>query len=217
MSKITDLLSGVKVLEESNSEYNGHLVVKRDLAWGTYITAEGLTQSGGIVEHIWKKTLRQIYNSQFTIHNCLILGLGGGTVAKLVRKNYPDAKIVGVEIDPVMIELGNRHLALGNSKVQIEIADAYKFSQQLTVSSKRFDLIVVDLYQGDKFPEKFGEDKFLKLARSLLAKDGMAVFNRLYSGGKRTEAIKFGEKLEKNFESVEWIYPEANVMFLCVS
>ena len=49
---------------------------------GIYIQANGLTQSGGIVESIWKSTLRQIKAKD--INSILILGLGGGTLAKLL-------------------------------------------------------------------------------------------------------------------------------------
>jgi spermidine synthase len=216
MNVISSVLFGSRVLEETDSKINGHIVVRKDYAWGTYIQANGLTQSGGVVETIWRSVFKKIRNSSFVIHNSLILGLGGGTVAKLVHKNYPMAKIVGVDIDPIMIELGNRHLALGSSKVKTIIADAFEFvSKQKSVNSKLYDLVIVDLYQGHEYPEKFESDNYIQLVRSFLAKDGVAIFNRLYFDDKRTKALKFGKKLEKVFSKVEWFYPEANLMFIC--
>jgi spermidine synthase len=207
---------GTKILEERESKFNGHLKVVRSLGFGTYIQAEGLTQSGGIVEAIWKSTLRKIHRSPFTVHRSLILGLGGGTVAKLIRKNWPDSKITGVDIDPIMIELGKKYLGLDQAIVDIKITDALKF---LSVHRSRFtdcfDLVIVDLYSGDKFPEKFETDDCIKLVRCHLASNGIAIFNRLYYGDKRPEAVKFGNKLKKIFSNVEWFYPEANLMFLC--
>jgi len=114
---------GIKILSVRKSKYNGKIVVSKSLGFGTYIQAEGLTQSGGIVETIWKSTLRKIHNSKFVIHNSLILGLGGGTAAKLIRKNWPDAKITGVDIDPAMVELGKKHLRLDEFGVEIKIGD----------------------------------------------------------------------------------------------
>ena len=32
----------------------------------------------------------------------------------------------------------------------------------------------------------------------------------------RTEAVKFGNKLEKIFSKVDWFYPQANLMFICI-
>src|SRR6266404_2861642 len=98
-TKMINLLSGTRILEETTSKYNGKVTVVRDFTWGTYIKVNGLTQSGGILANIWKSTLRQISNDKFPISNVLILGLGGGSVAKIVHKNYPKTKITGVDID----------------------------------------------------------------------------------------------------------------------
>ncbi len=192
---------GTKILEERKSKYNGNIRVVKSFGLGTYIQANGLTQSGGVVESIWKSTLKRI--NQLTnqpINSCLILGLGGGTVAKLIRKYWPEAKITGVEIDKNMIELGTRHLGLDTRKIKIIIGDASKFK------IKNYDLVIVDTYLGDKFVEITG---------SHLTISGMVIFNRLFYGDKKVEALKFGEKLKKIFKNVEYFYPEANIMFIC--
>jgi spermidine synthase len=207
---------GTKILEEKESKYNGHLKVSRSLGFGTYIQADGLTQSGGIVETIWKSTLKQINKLiNQPINSCLILGLGGGTAAKLIRKNWPGAKIVGIDIDPIMVELGKKYLGLAEYGVKIIIADAYNLPNLPNFPNRKFDLITVDLYQGDKFPEKFENINFINCARTVLAQDGVVVFNRLYYGNKRPQTVKFGNKLQKVFSNVEWFYPEANLMFVC--
>lgn len=197
---------GTKVLEERKSKYNGTLKVVKSLGFGTYIQVNGLTQSGGIVETIWKETLKKIKKEK--IENILILGLGGGTVAKLIKKLFPKSKITGIEIDPLMVELGKKYLGL--SKTKIKIGDAYDF---IKTNKELFDLVIVDLYIGDEFPNKFEEEVFLKL----LTNNKIVIFNRLYFGEKRKEAIKFGNKLEKIFPKVKWFYPQANLMFFCVN
>lgn len=193
-------------MEERKSKFNGNIKVVRSLGYGTYIQVNNLTQSGGVVESIWKSTLKRIaYSEKRIVKNCLILGLGGGTAAKLVRKYWPESNVTGVEIDSVMVELGTKYLGLKRNEIEIEIGDAYNFD------SKGFDLVVVDVYCGDNFPKKFEEDKFLKL----LIKNKLVIFNRLYFGEKRKEAVRFGNKLEKIFSKIEWFYPQANLMFLC--
>lgn len=200
---------GTKVLEERKSKYNGNLRVVKTWGMGTYIQSNGITQSGGIVEAIWKQTLKHVAGSKKHVANALILGLGGGTAIKLIHKNWPKAKITGVDIDPIMIELGKKYLGLSESLVKIIIQDAGK-----SVPGK-FDLVIVDLYQGDKFPKKFETENYIHLVRTILSRSGLAVFNRLYFKGKKEEALEFGKKLEKVFDNVEWYYPEANLMFLC--
>lgn len=191
---------GTTVLEERKSKYNGHLRVVRTLGMGTYIQAGGLTQTGGIVESIWKSTLKQIKEKE--VEKILILGLGGGTLAKLLRKKYPSAKITGVEIDEVMIELGKKYLDLDKYNVDIKIADAVSYSQ-LPI---RYDLVVVDTYLGDKVVEIAGSDPDIA---------EVIIFNRLYYGDKRPATVKFGKKLEKIFKKVTWFYPKVNLMFIC--
>ena len=196
---------GTKILEERKSKYTGDVKVVRSLGFGTYLQVGGITQSGGVVEEIWKKTLRFVNRKSYIVNRCLILGLGGGTVARLIKEYWPEAKITGVEIDPVMIELGTKYLGLKRNEIEIEIGDAYNFD------SKGFGLVVVDVYCGDKFPKKFENEKFLKK----LTKNKLVIFNRLYFGEKRKEAVRFGNKLEKIFSKIEWFYPQANLMFLC--
>ncbi|HKB88474.1 MAG TPA: methyltransferase domain-containing protein [Patescibacteria group bacterium] len=198
---------GTKILEERRSKYNGKLRVVKTWGMGTYIQADGLTQSGGIVTTIWKKTLSKIRNTKHEIRNVLILGLGGGTVVKLIHKNWPMTKIIGVDIDPTMIELGKKYLSLDKVKINIKIQDAEK------VVPGKFDLVIVDLYNGDKFPKKFEKEKFIKR----LSKYPLVVFNRLYLKNKKVETDVFGQKLEKIFKNVVKFCPQANLMFVCYS
>ena len=207
---------GTKILEERESKYNGHLRVVKSIGLGTYIQADGLTQSGGIVEAIWKSTLRKVRHSLPTVHHSLILGLGGGTVAKLIRKNWPEARITGVDIDPVMVELGKKYLGMGKYDVDIQITDALRFlTNHQSPITNYFDFVIVDLYNGDQFPEKFGELGFLNKVKGSLLKNGVAVFNRTYYGDMRPKAVRFGLKLQKVFSRVEYYYPEANLMLIC--
>ena len=207
---------GTKILEERKSKFNGNLRVVKTLGMGTHIQAEGLTQSGGIVEKIWKQTIHH-FGQKFTkVGSCLILGLGGGTVAELVKKKYPDVKITGIEIDPLMVELGKKYLRLDKISVDIKIKDALRFvTQEYSSKKTKYDLIIIDLYNGDEYPWVFETPSFLERVKTILADNGVAIFNRLYYGDKRPQAVKFGNQLKTCFNSVDWFYPEANLMFLC--
>lgn len=202
---------GTKVLEETESKYSGKLTVVQTWGMGKYIQAGGLTQSGGIVETIWKSTINKVYRLKPIAKNITIFGLGGGTVAKLLRKKYLDSQIVGIEIDSKMVELGKKYLKLDEYDVDIKILDASKY--KLKKNSQ--DIIVVDVYQGNIFPKVFESDDFIKSLKDSLKDDGLLIINRLYYGEKRPDTVRFGNKLEKIFDSVIWHYPEANLMFIC--
>lgn len=198
---------GTKVLEVKHSKFNKEIKVIKSLGMGTYIQVNGLTQSGGIVESIWKYTSKKIKVKK--INRILILGLGGGTVAKLFSIKYPKAKITGVEIDPKIIELGNKYLNLEKYKVNIKIQDAFTFNKG------KYDIIIVDIYCGDKYPKKFESGIFLNNIKNLLLKNGVVIFNRLFYKEKKDDAINFKNSLVKEFNKVYVIYPQTNLMIVC--
>lgn len=195
---------GTKVLEETNSKYNGQVRVVKTIGMETYIQCNGLTQSGGIVETIWKQTIKKISKKKIDIKSILILGLGGGTVAKLLRQRYPDAKIIGIEIDPIMISLGKKYLSLDKYKVDIRIEDALTSK----LLNETWDLVVVDTYLGDKY---------VTISEEKLPKSKLTIFNRLYYGDKKKNVLDFELKLRLLYSKVEVFYPSVNIMFICFS
>jgi len=213
--KIKDLLSGVVTLEEADSPINGKISVVKSLGFGTYLQVGNLTQSGGVVSGIWKKTLLKIKTLINEPQNILILGLGGGSCAKLSRKLWPYSIITGVDFDKTIVELGVKYLDLGKDSAEIVVSDAFEFVEKAVRNKNVYDLITVDLFVGQEFPVIFESDDFLKNVKSILSDGGIAVFNRLFFNEKRSQSMKFGEKLEKYFSKVEYFYPEANVMLIC--
>ena len=210
--KFTDLLSGTRTLEKTHSKYNGDITVVKDFTWGTYIKVGGLTQSGGILTQVWKETLSKVVVKKPHINNCLVLGLGGGSVAKLVSSYWVGTEIVGVDIDSKMVELGKKYLGLDKISIQTVIDDASSF---VNSEKQKYDLILIDLYCGDKFPEKFEKNEFVEKVKGLLNKNGIAVFNRLYGSERRADSMRFGRRLEKIFNKVDYVYPQANLDLIC--
>jgi spermidine synthase len=213
---LLNILSGFKVLEEVDSPINGHLRVIKDISWGVHIEGGGLTQSGGVAERVWRTSLNRVSNSGLMVRKALIVGLGGGSIAKIISENWPEASIIGVDIDPVIVELGKKYLGLSDKKVDIIIKDAYDFvvAHKAPITNHNYDLICIDTYVGDKFPDKFESEEFIKNIKELLEPGGMVVFNRLYYGEKRPLALSFEKKLEKLFD-ITRVFAEANIMFIC--
>lgn len=212
MNKVAEFLTqGAVTLKKVNSPTNGELTVKWDTLDGYTILGGGLWQVGGPVEGVWKIGLAKVSGDKFS--KILILGLGGGTIAKLARKKWPDSKIVGVDIDPIIVKLGEDYLGLKKFNVEQHIEDAEQFIKK---EKRHFDLICVDMYLGENYPEKFEDEKFIKNTKKLLTKDGVLAVNRLYFGKKRALAEKFLKLLKQNFTNVTEVYPkiEANVVYL---
>lgn len=213
MGKMVDFLSQTKIVVEVDSPINGKITVIQSIGFGTYIQVGNLTQSGGILRDVWRKTLKKVKKQKPEIKNCLVLGLGGGTVVKLIGKFWSGADIVGVDIDPLMIELGKKYLDLKGTKIHID--DAFEFVEKQIKMKNKYDLVLVDTYVGDNFPKKLESKEFIDTVMKVVNKDGVIVFNRLYYDEKRREAMRFVKLLEESFTNVDIVYPEANIMFVC--
>jgi len=197
---------------KTKSKINGEIVVKEQL--GDYtLHVQGLIQSGGIIKGIWKKPLR-FAQGKLSVSNCLILGLGGGTVVQLIKNRWPEAKIIGVEIDPEIIKIGRKFFGLGEIKnLEIIKANAFKWVDghfnDLNHQSK-FDLIIIDLYLGKEFPKEVESEEFLKNLKKLLAKKGLVIFNWLKGKSEK----QFEEKVKKIFPAIERIETPTNLFFV---
>jgi spermidine synthase len=75
----------------------------------------------------------------------LILGLGGGSVARVIRALAPQARIVGVERSPAVVEAAQRHLDLDALGIEVHVEDARAF---LSMERGTFDTVVEDIFEG---------------------------------------------------------------------
>lgn len=195
------------IIEEFKSGYSKRLIVKKawDFGWHTYVTTGVLTQSGGLINDIWRPIVSSI---KYQVSSALILGLATGTVAKIINKKFKDAKIIGVEIDPAMIAIGKKYFDLDkipNLEIVIKDANKYKF--------EKVDLVLVDLYLGDTPPGFMYTDKFLKKIKRTCK---IAVFNHLfYDSHKKAKAEELIKKLGKYFQNIKLQRVLTNIMIIC--
>lgn len=232
-------LFGGEVIEKFNSLINGEILVVRELSGRTAVRVGGISQSGGMVEDIWEKALKEIRNLKLEIKNCLVLGLGCGTVAELLAEEWPRIKITGVEIDKKMIEVGRKYFNLDKTpNLKILIKDAISIVQGSrplgfarlqepgTVGQARrsgrakfkiqnFDLILVDLYLDQEFPRKAESEEFLNNLKEILAKDGLIIFNRLNFGKHRKRTEEFLTNIKRFFPKVWFQKTEFNLFVFC--
>ena len=108
------------------------------------------------------------------INKALILGLGAGTIARLLLEKNPECQILGVDNSLEVIQASKDYLALDRLKVDLRIADAFEFIHEI---EEKFDLIIVDLFIGPLFPLKILTPKFLKRCHQLLMSGGILSLN----------------------------------------
>lgn len=107
----------------------------------------------------------------------LILGLGGGTVARQLRALAPHAAITGVDIDPGIVDLARRHMALDALGVEVVVGQAGRF---LAETGRRFDAIIDDLFlsgPADVVRSSIPAGETLALLKDRLAPGGILVAN----------------------------------------
>ena len=112
----------------------------------------------------------------------LVLGLGGGTVARQLRCFLPEVRIVGVEIDEGVVDLARRYLHL-DASVEVHVKDAYDF---LAEGGERFDAVIDDLFLSgstDVVRSRVPDGDTLKLVRSRVAEGGVVVANLITDVG----------------------------------
>jgi spermidine synthase len=109
----------------------------------------------------------------------LVLGLGGGSVARVLRALAPAARIVGVERDAEVLRAARRALGLRALGIEVVQADARAYLAGLR---RRFDLIVEDLFVGRgravHKPDWLGAPELARLG-ARLAPGGLLVSNAL--------------------------------------
>jgi spermidine synthase len=109
----------------------------------------------------------------------LLLGLGGGSAARLARALFPEARIVGVERDPRVIEVARHHFQLDALSLEVVLGDARRYLEK---GSERFDAILEDVFVGSgrrvRKPEWLPEPGLPLAARRLFA-GGLLVTNSL--------------------------------------
>jgi len=75
----------------------------------------------------------------------LLLGLGGGSVARLVRALAPSCSIVGVELDAEVIRAARRAFDLDSLGIELVHADARSFLER---DRSRYDAVLEDIFVG---------------------------------------------------------------------
>lgn len=128
----------------------------------------------------------------------LVLGLGGGTSARYYQETYPRAEIVGVELDPTVVEVARRYFGLPPG-VEVRTGDARAF---LARDRRHYDLIVVDAFRFPYVPFQLTTREFFELARLHLEPGGALMLNVGRLGEARDVVNAVARTLGTSFREV---------------
>jgi spermidine synthase len=114
----------------------------------------------------------------------LVLGLGGGVIPRDLRHYFPEAQIDIVEIDSAVAEIAAEHFAFReDDNMKVHIADGRIFiKRRLRLDEPpRYDLIILDAFNGDYIPFHLMTREFLQEVRGVLSPEGVVVANVFYT------------------------------------
>lgn len=174
-----------KTIYEVMSPFSGRIRVieqghERRVIIGGYVQSKWNFAKGAKALHgtVWDGFLRFPFAIK-PVPRTLILGLGGGTAACLLQDKFGSTlPIVGVDIDPEMINIARNFFGIKN--VEIICQDAIAYVKKARQLGNKFDFIIVDLDKGDLYPQQAETEEFIANCKGLLDPGGVVVFNRIY-------------------------------------
>ncbi|MEX0616442.1 MAG: fused MFS/spermidine synthase [Candidatus Woykebacteria bacterium] len=186
-----------KTLWEGSSPYNGKVKVVKS-SRGVRLVAQGYVQSctldkNGNAGFYWDSFTQDLpplsKNSKI-----LILGLAAGTSAKVFTNKFGPITIHGVEIDPLIVEIGKKYFYLTEPNLKVFIENAQEFVKNFKT---KYDVICVDLFHGYKSPKFLLESEFLDNVKKGLTKNGVIIINKICNDHQ--EDVDFVESVGKVF------------------
>jgi len=112
---------------------------------------------------------------------------------------FPSAHIDAVEIDPAVVSVAQTYFGfVPGPNLQVAIRDARVWTKRALRQSRRYDLIILDAFNGEYIPEHLMTLEYLEETRQLLAEGGTLAANTfssstLYDHESVTYASVFGD------------------------
>ena len=132
----------------------------------------------------------------------LMIGLGGGSLAKFIRRQRPQTRITAVEIDPRVIAAARAHFELppDDDTLTVIEADGALYVRQHPGSA---DVILLDGFDAGNQVEALATQTFYAACRRVLKPGGVLVVNLW---GRDSDFAEYFARLTRAFDGeVGWI------------
>lgn len=134
----------------------------------------------------------------------LMIGLGGGSLAKFVYRHLAPVHITVVESQPRVIAAARQyfHVPPDDSRFRVELAEG---SQWVAAHPRSCEVLMVDGYDGHEQVSELSSEGFYADARAALTDGGILVVN-LWSSDTRLDA--YVQRIERVFNAVACVPAE---------
>ncbi len=180
-----------RLLYESESAYNYLAVVQTgtrldllldvnegEVLQSTYDPTKPLT--GGEWDYFLVAPYFAPGTSPGDVDRALVLGNAAGTTARELTEAYGPIPIDGVELDPVVVAVGQRYFGMNEPNLAVHVADARVY---LRASPTRYRLIALDAFHQLYVPFHLTTREFFAEARAHLEPSGVVAVNTFRPGG----------------------------------
>jgi spermidine synthase len=149
----------------------------------------------------------QLMVSALALHpepkQALILGHGGGSIAKWLARQRPTLEVDVVEVDPAVVRMAESYFDYrppANHHVFVKDARAF-----LRSTDRTYDVIWIDAFARDMIPFHLTTVEFFALVRAHLTPEGIVAVNLASSGteGDLARAASVVQTMKRSFPAIE--------------
>lgn len=130
----------------------------------------------------------------------LLIGLGGGSLAKFLYHRLPSAHVKAVEVSPQVVAIARNyfHVPANDPRLEIVVADGAEYIAREDAAA---DAVIVDGYDADAHAEELASKSFYAACRERLNPGGMFVVN-LWGGDRNFATL---------LKRIEGAFPEGTL------
>lgn len=155
--------------------------------------------SGGVWDLLM---LPAFFKSPSRIRRILVLGVGGGTVIHLLRRFLQPQEIIGVELNPVHLQVARQFFDIKKDMASLHQADAVQWLNNY--DGPAFDMIIDDLFGNDDIDLGRAVPADTAWCNTLLKnlnRNGVLVMNFIGSKALRQSACVSEPGISRHFKS----------------
>lgn len=133
------------------------------------------------------------------LDDVLLIGLGGGSLARYILYHYPESKVTAVEYRASVVRVARSHFGLPlDNRLKIVTGDGGAFiKQQAQDKEQLYSLMIIDAFDVDGLADSVASIAFFDACKKLLKHDGMLLIN-LWESQRNVTPVVF-EWLERIF------------------
>ena len=165
------------------AQQNGYTILRLNEGQGVHsIYKPGVLQYNGPWDQFLVSPYFYANRKPSDVKRVAIVGLAAGTTARQMTAVYGDIPIDGFELDPKIVEVGQKYFDMTMPNLNVHIGDG---RLGLEESPYKYDIIAVDAYRPPYIPAHMTTQEFFEIVSSHLTEEGVLTLNSASVPGDR--------------------------------